>query len=128
MMSSDSDRGQESGGNAFHETLREAKIMESAKDADQVWVTCMKCNQSYQMGWMQYGAELEEKSKTNPSAAPWGLPMKCQKCGQEGVLRAHQCEQCGVVFPLGSVPKDFLDRCPQCKYSRTEAIRRARST
>jgi DNA-directed RNA polymerase subunit N (RpoN/RPB10) len=101
--------------------------MESAGDADHIWVTCMKCNRSYQMSWTQYGTELEEKSKADPEAEPWDVPVRCQKCGQEAVMRAHQCEQCSVVFPLGSLPKDFLDRCPQCRYSKTEAIRKARS-
>jgi hypothetical protein len=88
---------------------------------------CTKCNRSYQMGWRQYSAELEEKSKADPEAAPWDIPLKCQKCGQEGVMRAHQCEQCGVVFAWGGLPKDSLDRCPHCRYSRTEALRKARS-
>jgi hypothetical protein len=101
--------------------------VEPAQDADQVRVMCTKCNRSYQMSRTQYDAELEEKSKADPEAAPWDIPVKCQKCGQEGLMRAHQCERCGVVFPLGSLPKDFLDRCPHCKYSRTEAIRKTRS-
>ncbi len=101
--------------------------MEPAKDADQVLVMCTRCNRSFQMGWKQYSAQLEEKAQADPEAVPWDIPVKCQKCGQEGVMRAHQCERCGVVFRLGSVTKDFLDRCPRCKYSRTDAIRKARS-
>lgn len=102
--------------------------MESTRDTDQVWVTCTNCHQSYQVDRTQYYAELEEKSKASPSAKPMTLPIKCQRCGQETLMVAHKCDQCGEVFRPFSIPNDFADRCPACKYSTVEAMRKARFT
>jgi phage FluMu protein Com len=94
-------------------------------DATQIWVKCAKCNQSYQMGQKQYYKELEERARANPSPLPIPHPLTCQKCNQDGVRKAFKCEKCGVVSFEGSVPQDFPDRCPKCKYSATEASRKA---
>ena len=49
-----------------------------------IWVKCMKCSQGYEMGEKQYYKELEEMAKANPSPIPVAMPLKCQKCGQDG--------------------------------------------
>jgi phage FluMu protein Com len=97
-------------------------------DTEMTWVKCAKCNQSYEMGLKQYFKEQEEKAKANPSPMPVALPLKCQKCGQDGIRKAFKCEneKCGEVFFANSVPADFEDRCPKCKHSATEAKRKAR--
>ena len=95
--------------------------------AKQVWVKCAKCGQSYQMSMRQYYKGLEEKVKANPSPFPLALPLKCVKCGQDGIRKAFKCDQCGEVFFANSVPADFEDRCPKCRYSKVEAVRKARS-
>lgn len=101
------------------------KGLDSLSDADQIWVKCGKCNQSYQMGQKQYYKELEEKARANPSPMPIPHPLTCQKCNQDGVRKAFKCEKCGEVSFEGSVPMDFSDRCPKCKHSATEAKRKA---
>ncbi len=95
---------------------------------EQVWVKCTKCGQSYQMGLRQFFMELEAKSKANSSSIPVLLPLKCTKCGQDGIRRAYKCSQCGEVFSMGSVRGDFQDRCPKCGYSATETKRKARTS
>ena len=102
------------------------KGMQQLSDTEMIWVKCMKCNQSYEMGLKQYYRELEEKSKANPSPMPVALPLKCQKCGQDGIRKAFKCTKCGEVSFENSVPNDFPDRCPKCKNSATEASRKAR--
>jgi hypothetical protein len=94
---------------------------------ERVWVKCAKCGQSYQMSMRQYYKGLEEKVKANPSPFPVALPLKCAKCGQDGIRKAFKCDQCGEVFFANSVPNDFEDRCPKCGYSKMEARRNARS-
>jgi phage FluMu protein Com len=88
---------------------------------EMIWVKCAKCNQSYQIGPEQYYKEQEEKTRANPSPMPVALPLKCQKCGQDGVRKAFKCEKCGEVFFANSVQGDLEDRCAKCKYSKTEA-------
>jgi predicted Zn-ribbon and HTH transcriptional regulator len=78
------------------------------------------------MGKKQFYEELEAKIKAHPTAVMMTPPLTCQKCGKDGIMKAEKCEKCGVVFFENSVPNDFSDRCPECKYSKTEAIREER--
>ncbi len=94
-------------------------------DAETTWVKCIKCNQSYEMSLKQYLKEASEKSLANPSSMPVLLPLTCQKCGQDGILKAYKCEKCGEIFRENSVPNDLPDRCPKCKHSATLAKREA---
>jgi DNA-directed RNA polymerase subunit RPC12/RpoP len=98
----------------------------SIPETAQVWVKCSKCSESYQMPIRQFYKELEEKARARPSAIPIAYPLKCSKCGQDGIRKAYKCDQCGEVFLANSVPHDFEDRCPKCKHSATEAKRKAR--
>jgi hypothetical protein len=93
---------------------------------EQTWVKCAKCGRNYQMALKDYYKELEETVAANPSPLPVALPLTCAKCGQDGIRRAFKCDQCGEVFFANSVPADFEDRCPECRYSATEAKRKAR--
>jgi general secretion pathway protein G len=99
--------------------------LDDLNPVEQTWVLCRKCGQSYQIGLKQYYMEVMEKAKTDPSPMPVALPLTCKKCGQDGIVKACKCEQCGEVFREGSVPNDFPDRCPKCKHSRVEALRKA---
>lgn len=100
--------------------------VDSIADTEQTWVKCRACSQSYEMSLKEYYKQSEEKSRANPTPMPVMLPLTCEKCGKDGVLQAEKCEKCGAVFFLGSVPADFQDRCPECKHSKTEALREAR--
>ena len=102
--------------------------IQQLSDTEMVWVKCRRCQQGYEMGLKQYYKELEDKTRANPSPMPVALPLKCQKCGQDGIVKAFKCEnpKCGEVFFANSVPNDFEDRCPKCKHSATEAKRKAR--
>jgi len=98
----------------------------SIDETEQIWVKCRQCKQSYEMGKKRYYEELEEKARANPTPMMMTPLLTCEKCGKDGIMKAHKCEKCGEVFFENSVPNDFADRCPECKHSETEAIRKAR--
>ncbi len=103
------------------------KTASEIPDAETTWVKCVKCNQGYEMSLKQYLREASEKSLANPAAASMRAPilLTCQKCGQDGILKAYKCAKCGEIFRENSVPNDLPDRCPKCKYSATLAKREA---
>lgn len=93
----------------------------SIKSGQIIWVKCKNqdCAAEYQVDKREYLKHLEEHG--DPMAPE---PPVCKQCGKKSIYRAEKCEQCGLIFFVGSVPKDFADRCPQCGYSRTEELRR----
>lgn len=91
------------------------------------WVQCNNpaCKAVYQMDKVDYLKEVEQKVRANPLSLQTPA-LVCQKCGKESVFRAIKCENCGKMFFYGAVQGDIADRCPECKYSKTEAERKAR--
>jgi predicted Zn-ribbon and HTH transcriptional regulator len=90
------------------------------------WVKCNnpECKAEYQMDMKDYLEQVSKKMQANPlSMRTPGLT--CEKCGKESVYKAYKCEKCGKVFFEGA-SGDYPDRCPYCKYSKTEADRKAR--
>jgi len=100
--------------------------IEDISDAEMTWVKCRNksCNAEYEMGLKEYYKFVTENA--NPMGPAPGLP--CEKCGEPSVYKAEKCQNpaCGYVFFSGEVPNDFPDRCPKCKQSATEEIRKAR--
>jgi len=101
--------------------------VDQIKRGEMMWVKCNNpdCKAEYQIDSKDYYSALEEKIRANPLSSQTPA-IKCQKCGKESVFSAFKCESCGKVFFYGAVPGDLPDRCPDCKYSKTEAIRKAR--
>jgi phage FluMu protein Com len=99
---------------------------ESIDESEMIWVKCRQCGAAYEMSKKKYYEELEEKARANPTPMMITPLLTCQKCGKDGIQKAHKCEKCGEIFFENSVPNDFADRCPKCKHSETEAIRKAR--
>ena len=101
--------------------------IESLRRGELIWVKCNNpdCDEAYQIDKKDYFLQIEERIRihTMPLQTP---PLVCEKCGKESVFRAEKCEKCGKIFFSGAVPNDFSDRCPDCGYSKTEAIREAR--
>ncbi len=97
------------------------------KRGEMMWVKCNNpdCKAEYQIDSKDYFTNIEERVKANPLSLQTPV-LVCQKCGKESVFRAVKCENCGKMFFYGAVPNDFPDRCPDCKYSKTEAGRKAR--
>lgn len=97
--------------------------LNSVSNDEQVWVLCLKCNHAEQMGMKDYYVAMKEKSKelTNPRMVAL---LTCTKCGENAVTKAVKCEKCGNVFRDNAVPNDYPDRCPKCKYSKTETTRK----
>ena len=81
------------------------------------------CKAAYQMGKRAYFKYIEEHADPMSPSAP---ALVCKKCGKESIYRAEKCEKCGLIFLRGTVPNDFADRCPKCKYSETEDVRKRR--
>ncbi len=98
------------------------------KRGEMMWVKCNNpdCKAEYQIDKKDYTTGLEEKVKVNPLSSQTPA-LVCQKCGKESLFWAVKCESCGKMFFYGVVPSDFSDRCPDCKYSKTEAERKARA-
>ena len=87
-----------------------------------MWVLCSnsKCAASYEVDTKAYFEFVKENSNPAALGAP---PMVCDKCAEKSVYAAEKCSKCGNVFFPNSVAGDFADRCPKCKYSKTEDIR-----
>jgi len=101
--------------------------IDSISDTEQVWVKCKACNASYEMSRKQFNTERSEKMKAAGGAAMLMTPpLTCQKCGKNMVFPAEKCPTCNEIFIKGTFPNDFEDRCPKCKHSKTEDIRKAR--
>ena len=91
------------------------------------WVKCRNyaCGTEYEMYLKAYFEFIEENINPRMMAAP---PMTCKKCREPSVYRAVKCGQCGMVFEMGSIPRDFADRCPKCGYSQIEKNRKHKAT
>jgi hypothetical protein len=96
-------------------------------DDKMTWVKCNNpdCKAEYQISEKEYFKSIEERLDPMAMSAP---PLVCKECGKDSVYRAEKCTNpdCGVVFFRGAVPNDFADRCPECKRSETEEIRKRR--
>jgi len=101
--------------------------IESLESGKLIWVKCNNpdCGAAYQMDEKKYFLEVRERMRAHPMALQTPA-LVCEKCGKESIFRAEKCEKCGKIFFSGAVPNDFADRCPDCGYSKTEAIRKAR--
>jgi len=98
----------------------------SVEDIDpskMIWVKCNNpsCKAEYQISEREYYKYLEEHTDPMAMGAP---ALVCKKCGKKSVFRAVKCPKCGLVFFWGSVPADFADRCPECKFSQMEHDRK----
>lgn len=101
--------------------------IDSISDEEMIWAKCNNpaCKAEYQTSKKGYFKYVSDHA--NPMA-PTAPPMVCEKCGEQSVFRAEKCmnPDCGIVFLRGTVPNDFADRCPECKRSETEEIRKKR--
>ena len=88
------------------------------------WIKCRnaECKNEWLMDRIDYFVYLRENQDPMSMVTPAVL---CTKCGEKGGYRAEKCEMCGLIFERGSVPNDFVDRCPNCSCSKTEERRKA---
>ncbi len=104
--------------------------IEGIPDEKMTWVKCRNtaCSAEYEMSEKQYFKEVMARQRENPTAMMSTPPLICQKCSKPSVYKAVKCgnPSCGEVFLENSVPNDHPDRCPKCKRSETEEIRKAR--
>jgi rubredoxin len=86
---------------------------------EMTWVKCRNpaCNTEYQITKKEYFVYVERNQDWQAAGAP---ALICEKCGEPSIYRAVKCKSCGLVFEMGSVPLDFQDRCPKCKFSMLE--------
>jgi rubredoxin len=100
--------------------------LDQIQRGEMIWLMCNNpaCKTSYEIDKKDYFVQIDEKVRANPLAMQTPA-LVCEKCGKPSVFRAVKCEQCGHMFFYGN-PNDFNDRCPECKYSKIEAERKAR--
>jgi phage FluMu protein Com len=96
----------------------------SSIDADETqWVICLKCDASYEMNKREFYTQQQENMVMGPT--PVTMPLACNECGEQGIVKAVKCPECGNVFQEGSVRNALSDTCPKCKYSQMQADRDA---
>ena len=87
-------------------------------------VKCFACNASHDMSmhdYYQYQKDTADPKWMGPT------PMFCEKCNERKVYKAVKCEKCSATFKEGSVPKGYIDTCPECGYSKMEEKRKERN-
>ena len=96
--------------------------LEPFKDMS-TWVMCRNpaCKNAYEMNLKKYHEFIQANADPRSPMPP---AMVCKKCRQKSVFRAVKCAKCGFVFEIGTVRADFADRCPKCRYSKTEQDRK----
>ncbi len=106
--------------------LRRSGTIDDIPEGEMTWVKCANkdCGAEYQIGKKAYLKYVKEKLDHMVMSTP---PLICKKCGKPSVYRAEKCRKCGKVFFRGIVRNDFADRCPDCGYSETEAIRKQKA-
>ena len=89
--------------------------IESIKRGEMVWMKCQnpECNAESQMDKKDYYEYIMQHTNT-------GGAVVCDKCGQDSAYKAIKCEKCGKVFVGVPTVEDYLDRCPECGYSKME--------
>jgi Zn finger protein HypA/HybF involved in hydrogenase expression len=100
--------------------------VDSISDTEQVWMKCRSCNNTFEMSRKQYYKDIQEKAQASATAMMFTPPLTCPKCSKNSAFLAEKCPNCNEIFISGSIPNDFPDRCPKCKHSKTEDIRKAR--
>ena len=87
------------------------------------------CKASYELSSEEYRQEMQGDSQgMDPMMMSMMGPimLKCNDCGKKSLSVGEKCEKCETVFPSGTVKKDYPDRCPKCKYSKIEELRKSR--
>jgi hypothetical protein len=92
--------------------------------SEQTWTKCLACGYIKQMSLKEF--YRLQQAKMAAAGNTMGVPqLTCEKCGRDAVVEAFKCPQCGEISPKNSVPSDFEDRCPKCRFSQIEADRNA---
>jgi len=109
--------------------------IESIPPGEKTWIKCSNpdCKAEYQIPKREYFENIKQLSFSDvnylmpyhdPNAKPTP-PVTCNVCGKEDAYRAEKCQKCGLIFDRGTVRIDFVDRCPDCGFSKIEADRKA---
>jgi len=87
------------------------------------WIKCRECGATFEMDKKDFYIELEKsKNPDDPMSKP---RLACKKCGKKSILKAVKCEKCDEIFFEGACgPEEFKDKCPKCKYSKNEELRK----
>jgi hypothetical protein len=93
---------------------------------EMTWVKCRKpdCEAFYEINLRDYHVHVQKQHNWQVDEAP---PMTCTKCDEPSVYRAIKCQNCELVFEMGSIPATYNDRCPKCRYSKLEERAKGKS-
>lgn len=82
------------------------------------------CEREWEISRKEKYEFLEQHRREHPGEVP--TPgLACPGCGEQEGFEAAKCEKCGLVFEKGTVGRhEFVDRCPDCGYSKIEEERR----
>lgn len=99
--------------------------IEGISEDSMLWAKCRNpaCKAEYEIGEREY---LEFQKENFDPLAREAAALTCKQCNEPSVYEAVKCgnTSCGIVFERDSVPNDFSDRCPKCKYSEMEESRK----
>jgi hypothetical protein len=92
------------------------------------WMLCRNpaCGNSWQMNLKEYW-QMVEKFRIEHPGLMENPAAACPACDEPSGYIAVKCEKCELVFEKGTVPRDYEDRCPKCKFSRIEKNRAERA-
>lgn len=78
-----------------------------------------QCNADFEMPLEEMRAQMDEMYNEEMMSTPVFI---CTECSKQSAYSAMICPECDTMFvPISS--SDYRDRCPDCKYSRTEERR-----
>jgi phage FluMu protein Com len=81
------------------------------------------CYSTYEMDKKKFYSQLRDSLKTSKGFTTPAI--KCDKCDEMSAYKAIKCEKCGeIFFESQGAASDFGDRCPFCKYSKSEELQK----
>ncbi len=97
---------------------------DSLKPGVMFWMECKKCDHEWQIDRKEYYSFIEQDPLNMSTPG-----MQCPACKKEAGYLAHKCPNCdNMFFDRACGPADYEDRCPECRYSETEAARNRKTS
>ena len=95
------------------------------KSTGPVTMLCIndQCNADFEFSMDEIKEQIEQMNPYNEMLMDNPIFI-CPECNKRSAYRSMICPQCDTIFvPIQS--NDYGDRCPECKYSKSEEKRNA---